>query len=81
MSDQLPPCPKCGVIAGIYRNVRLWGWGEEHFGTDGEQVELLIGEGLQVSNTKTVRCEECSEIRRDVVVRQGRVMAKEASDE
>jgi len=73
----LPPCSRCGSVAGVYRNRRFFGWGEEHYDVSGVRVELQIGEGLRATNTKTLRCEDCYQIRYDLVLRHGRVVVKE----
>lgn len=73
---RLPPCPKCGSDGGVYQNVRLYGWGQQYFDTEGVYAEFIIDEGLQHSSPQRLRCEDCLGIRRDIVMDEGHVVPK-----
>lgn len=71
--SQIPNCPHCKKADFLYRNVRMFGWTQEYFDLDGKVEELMI-DNLRTTNSKTLRCCSCDEIRRDVVLSDGIVI-------
>jgi len=71
----LPACPHCDRVAPVWRNVRAYGWAEEHFGPDGRSESMYVDE-VRYSDSQTLRCDNCNEIRRDLMVVDRRVVQK-----
>lgn len=63
---ELKPCPHCNKTNEVYRNVRAYGWCEEHFDDFGDQASIQT-DGLMFTNGRTFRCMFCSKIRIDVI--------------
>jgi len=71
----IPPCPYCGKSNSTIVNARCSGWMQGTFDENGENIEYC-NDGLISSLTKTVRCDTCLKIRRDLTVIDGRVVQK-----
>lgn len=63
----LPPCPHCGALDFVYRNIRVYGWVKEYFDLSGE-VDVLDLDDMQATNHLTFRCCACRKVRQDVVL-------------
>jgi hypothetical protein len=66
---KLPPCPHCKASAGVYRNVRAYGWCEEFFDEYGKQ-SYITNDGLQFSDGKKFYCEDCGQVRKDIKIEE-----------
>ena len=61
-AKMIPVCPYCKRTNEVYRNVRAYGWCEEHFDGNGNQTSIETN-GLQFTDGKTFRCVNCGKIR------------------
>ena len=75
----LPPCPHCGRKAGVYRNIRAYGWAQDYFRLDGT-IEATDVDGVKFSSSKTLRCDVCLRVRRDLVLAGNKVKKKDEED-
>lgn len=62
----IPACPNCGVDgAYVFRNRRAYGWAKETWSPSGEQDNLEL-DAVNYTDSETLRCEECLEVRPDI---------------
>ena len=54
----LDKCPHCDGKHGVYRNIRAFGWCEEHFDVDGNAVEIIT-DNLQFTKPQRFYCMGC----------------------
>jgi hypothetical protein len=71
----IPICPRCGKSNTTIVNARCYGWMEGSFDEEGIEIEF-DNDGLLLSLAKTVRCDLCGEIRRDLTVIDRRVVKR-----
>lgn len=75
--ELLPACPHCQSRDFVTRNCRAYGWAEEQFDEFGNRYCLHTDEKVFFDNrSQTLRCGACGQIRRDLQVIDGRVVAK-----
>lgn len=70
MGDLIEKCPHCGLANGIYRNVRAFGWCQEYFDLDGNNLEMGT-DTLHFTNSKLFRFEDCNKIIRTITTNEG----------
>lgn len=64
----IPACPKCKTNDDVFINIRAYGWVKEFFDKDtGLHSEIDI-DNLMYSNSNTIRCCFCKEIRYDLIL-------------
>jgi len=66
--SNIPPCPHCGVIDSVYRNVRASGYTKEYFDTLEYSGEMPNTDTLRFTHPKRLRCCRCHKVRRDVKI-------------
>ena len=75
----IPVCPHCGESNTTLVNLRWYGWTAGSYDEEGEEIELG-NDGLWVHMPKTVRCDRCSKIRRDLTTGDGKVVVKKVTN-
>ena len=72
----LPKCPHCNEQATVYLKLQVIGWARHLYDAEGLPVEMSLG-NLSTGRTGLIRCSNCHEVRKDLVVVESRIVPKE----
>ena len=72
----IPICPHCGDNdSGFWTKSQMHGPAETYYGQSGEYEEMSTDK-MYTTESGTVRCGKCLKIRRDLTVKDNRIVSK-----